>query len=547
MKTFQDLGLSQNILLALQQMGFEKPTPIQEKTIPLLLTDDGDLIALAQTGTGKTAAFALPALEKINPENKKPQVLVLAPTRELALQITGDFNSFASFLKGIRSVTVYGGANINQQISGIQKGAQIIVATPGRAVDLIKRRALNLNHIHTLVLDEADEMLNMGFKEDLDFILGQTPEDKQSLLFSATMSKEVERMARKYLLQPKKISVSNPNKGADTIRHQAYLTTSGKRYQTLKRLTDMHPEMYGIIFCRTRRDTKTIASKLSQDGYNADALHGDLSQNQRDDVMRKFRKKQIQLLVATDVAARGIDIHNLTHIIHYHLPDQTEYYTHRSGRTGRAGNDGISMALITTRDKRKLKEIERISHIKFQSHDVPGAKEILTTQIMNFAGKVKNTDTSHKISDSLMNQLNETFKGLSREEIIIHFIAEKFQRILQDENKEQKTDFKEKYNQRKSSEDDNMQRLFLNIGKRDKLTPLKLIGIINNALDSGDAEIGKIEILNNFSFFQIEKQLADDLIKQINGNYHNNRQMVVDKANARPSYAGKRKSKRMYA
>ncbi len=535
MKTLQDMGLRREIGLALQQMGFENPTPIQEKVIPFLLQTNKDLMALAQTGTGKTAAFALPALEKIRPENKKLQVFVLAPTRELALQITRDFERFSSMMKGISITTVYGGASIRDQIASLKRGSQIVVATPGRAVDLMRRKALDLHSVHTLILDEADEMLNMGFKEDLDAILQQMPREKQSLLFSATMSREVEKIARQYLDNPEKIIASPENKGADTVSHEIYTLTSGGRYNTLKKLIGMETGIYGIVFCRTRRDAKNVAAMLIQDGYRADALHGDLSQAQRDAIMKRFRNKNIHILVATDVAARGLDINNLTHVIHYNLPEQTEYYTHRSGRTGRAGKTGISMVLTPGNEQRKIRNIEKASGIKFVSKQTPSTAEILNRQIIKYARKVQETIPQNALLQPLMPEISALFENFSKEEIIRLFITEKWEKHFRDYTTEKKD------KNPKTRRSSHLQRMFINVGKRDKLTPAKLIGIINNLLDNGHTEIGTIEILNNFSFFEIDKNAVHRLNKNIRGKFFENRELILDTAHAKPSYAKKRK------
>ncbi len=535
MNTFIETGLQEEILQAIQDLGYEKPTPIQAKTISHLLQTEKDLMALAQTGTGKTAAFGLPTLQKVNPQNKATQVLILAPTRELALQITADMQKFAKYIKGINVVPVYGGASIENQIKDLKKGAQIVVATPGRAKDLLNRGRLKVDQINTLILDEADEMLTMGFKDELDAILAQTPVDKQTLLFSATMSKEVERISKNYMHQPDKMSVAAENKGADTVEHIYHMVSAKHRYEVLKRIADMHPDIYGIVFCRTRRETKDVAAKLMNDGYNADALHGDMSQSQRDDVMKRFRNKQLQLLVATDVAARGLDVNNLTHVINYNLPDQTEYYTHRSGRTGRAGNKGTSIAIIHTREKNKLRDIERISKIKFAHKPVPNGAEICSNQLMSLTDKVVNTKVDNKQIEPFLEEIYHKFEHLSKEEVIKHFVSTEFNRFIEyyknakdinaDESREKKS-----VKERRNNQD--FTRLFLNVGKKENLTPLRLIGIINNALDSNNVEIGKIEILKNFSFFEIDSKAANQLAQKIRDIQFEGRDLSVEPANA---------------
>ena len=545
MQTFNETGLQDNILLAIQDLGYETPTPIQAKTISHLLQTDDDLMALAQTGTGKTAAFGLPSLQKVDPQDKATQILILAPTRELALQITSDMQNFAKYIKGINIVPVYGGASIENQMKALRKGAQIVVATPGRAKDLLQRGYLKVQHINTLILDEADEMLTMGFKEELDAILSQTPDDKQTLLFSATMSKEVERIAQNYMHNPDKITVATENKGADTLQHIYYMIPAKYRYEVLKRIADMHPDIYGIVFCRTRRETKEVASKLIHDGYNADALHGDMSQSQRDDVMKRFRNKHLQILVATDVAARGLDVNNLTHVINYNLPDQTEYYTHRSGRTGRAGKQGISIAIIHTREKNKLRDIERISKIKFEQQPVPTGTEICSGQLLALTDKVVKTEINDKQIEPFLEEIYHKFEHLSKEEVIKHFVATEFNRFLKyyknapDLNKiPQKNEKKSNKNKARKT---NFTRLFLNVGKKEKLTPLRLIGIINNTLDSNNVEIGQIEILKSFSFFEIDSKAAGRLLTGIKQQTYEGRTLSAEIANKSKNFDSSRK------
>ena len=550
MQTFKETGLQEEILRAITELGYEKPTPIQAETISHLLETEQDLMALAQTGTGKTAAFGLPTLQKVDPKSKDTQVLILAPTRELALQITGDMKNFAKYIKGINVVPVYGGASIENQIKDLRKGAQIVVATPGRAKDLLQRGKLKVQNIKTLVLDEADEMLTMGFKDELDAILAQTPQDKQTLLFSATMSKEVERISKNYMHNPVKISVAAENKGADTVKHIYHMVNAKHRYEVLKRIADMNPDIYGIVFCRTRRETKEVASKLMSDGYNADALHGDLSQAQRDEVMRRFRGKQLQLLVATDVAARGLDVNNLTHVINYNLPDQTEYYTHRSGRTGRAGKEGTSIAIIHTRERNKLKDIERKSGIKFEQKPVPTGEEICSNQMYALTDKIVKMEVNDKQIEPFLEDIYHKFEDLSKEEVIKHFVAAEFNRFLNYYKNDKDINVTESKRDKKSVKErrsnSNFTRLFLNVGKKENLTPLRLIGIINNALDSGNVEIGKIEILNNFSFFEIDSAAAERLAKAIKNQTFEGRDLSVEVANAKPSSnrSGYKKEKR---
>ncbi len=546
MNTFIETGLQDEILKAIQDLGYEKPTPIQAKTISHLLQTENDLMALAQTGTGKTAAFGLPTLQKVAPANKATQVLILAPTRELALQITADMQKFAKYIKGINIVPVYGGASIENQIKDLKKGAQIVVATPGRAKDLLNRGRLKIDQINTLILDEADEMLTMGFKDELDAILAKTPQDKQTLLFSATMSKEVERISKNYMHNTEKISVAAENKGAETVEHIYHMVNAKHRYEVLKRIADMNPDIYGIVFCRTRRETKDVAAKLMSDGYNADALHGDMSQSQRDDVMKRFRNKQLQLLVATDVAARGLDVNNLTHVINYNLPDQTEYYTHRSGRTGRAGKKGTSIAIIHTREKNKLRDIERASKIRFTQKQVPNGAEICSNQLMSLTDKVVNTKVDNHQIEPFLEEIYHKFEHLSKEEVIKHFVSTEFNRFLnyyknaKDINASENTRDKKSVKERRNNHE--FTRLFLNVGKKENLTPLRLIGIINNALDSGNVEIGKIEILKNFSFFEIDSKAAGQLVQKIGSEKFEGRDLSVEVAN--PGNGGGERSRK---
>ncbi len=546
MNTFIETGLQDEILKAIQDLGYEKPTPIQAKTISHLLQTENDLMALAQTGTGKTAAFGLPTLQKVAPANKATQVLILAPTRELALQITADMQKFAKYIKGINIVPVYGGASIENQIKDLKKGAQIVVATPGRAKDLLNRGRLKIDQINTLILDEADEMLTMGFKDELDAILAKTPQDKQTLLFSATMSKEVERISKNYMHNTEKISVAAENKGAETVEHIYHMVNAKHRYEVLKRIADMNPDIYGIVFCRTRRETKDVAAKLMSDGYNADALHGDMSQSQRDYVMKRFRNKQLQLLVATDVAARGLDVNNLTHVINYNLPDQTEYYTHRSGRTGRAGKKGTSIAIIHTREKNKLRDIERASKIRFTQKQVPNGAEICSNQLMSLTDKVVNTKVDNHQIEPFLEEIYHKFEHLSKEEVIKHFVSTEFNRFLnyyknaKDINASENTRDKKSVKERRNNHE--FTRLFLNVGKKENLTPLRLIGIINNALDSGNVEIGKIEILKNFSFFEIDSKAAGQLVQKIGSEKFEGRDLSVEVAN--PGNGGGERSRK---
>ena len=545
MTSFTDTGLENGILEAVKKLGFEKPTPIQAKTIPHLLSSDRDLIASAQTGTGKTAAFGLPAIHLTKVEDKRTQTLVLCPTRELCLQIAKDLTHFSKYSKGLGIVAVYGGASIEPQIKALRKEAQIVVATPGRARDLINRKKLQLGHIVRLVLDEADEMLSMGFKDDLDTILAETPQKKQTLLFSATMSKEIMAITKKYMRDPIEISVARMNAGADNVKHLYYVVHAKDRYELLKRIADINPNIYGIVFCRTRRETKEIAHKLIQDGYNSDALHGDLSQAQRDEVMGRFRKRQLQLLVATDVAARGLDVNDLTHIINFNLPDDADVYIHRSGRTGRAGKSGTSIAIIHTREVRKIKEIERKGGIVFSQERVPGGKDICTKQLYSLIDKIEKVQVDEKQIGPFLPAIYNKLEWLSREELIKHFVSAEFNRFLtyykdaRDINvpENQRRDKRDGQRDRKSRHDNrrsSFSRLYINVGSKNNLTPGRLIGMINEGLHSGDAEIGKIEIMKRFSFFEIEDRLAAQLMKTLNGQIFEGEPLLVEASEERP-------------
>ncbi|RLD51830.1 MAG: ATP-dependent helicase, partial [Bacteroidetes bacterium] len=430
MITFEETGISSDLLKAVKELGYETPTEIQEKAIPHLLSNDTDLVAFAQTGTGKTAAFGLPLIMQTDIKSSKTQSLILCPTRELCIQITRDMEGYSKYVKGFRVVPVYGGASIEKQIGDLKKGAHAVVGTPGRVLDLLNRKRLSFTNIEHLVLDEADEMLSMGFKDDLDDILKDSPEDKQILLFSATMPKEIERIANKFMTNPVEISAGKRNAGADNVNHEFYMVNARDRYSALKCLADLHPNIYGIVFCRTRRETKEVADKLMQDGYNADALHGDLSQAQRDHVMNRFRSKILQILVATDVAARGLDVTDLTHIINYNPPDDNEVYIHRSGRTGRAGKKGTSISIIHTREGHRIKALEKIVGKKFNKQNVPTGKEICEKQLFNLVDKVEKIEVDDSQIEQFLPVIYKKLDWLSREDLIKHFVSVEFNRFL---------------------------------------------------------------------------------------------------------------------
>ncbi|QTD37391.1 DEAD/DEAH box helicase [Polaribacter batillariae] len=519
MSTFLELGLKEPINKALTDLGYEKPTVIQEKAIPQIISSTTDLKAFAQTGTGKTAAFSLPILELLDESNSNVQAIILSPTRELAVQIGKNIEDFCKYLKNVKVTTVYGGANMDQQIRSLKKGSQIVVGTPGRTVDLINRRALKLGNVQWLVLDEADEMLNMGFKDELDKVLEATPETKQTLLFSATFPKEVESIAKNYMTKPVEITSGEKNQGSDNVSHEYYSVTERTRYPALKRIADLNPDIYAIIFCRTRRETQEVADNLIKDGYSADALHGDLSQGQRDSVMGKFRKKTIQILVATDVAARGLDVTELTHVLNHKLPDQIENYTHRSGRTGRAGNKGISIVLVNGKEKGKLRQIERIIKKKFVETKVPTGKEIVKNQLMNLIDKVQNTEVNESEISEFLPSIYEKLESLNREELIQKFVSLEFNTMLKYyENAKDLNDLSSRENSRARSTDENMTRFFINIGRKDSLNPAKLIGLINDQNIGDKIEIGAIDILDTFSFFEIDKNYEDKTLEAFAAN-----------------------------
>ncbi|TYP96054.1 ATP-dependent RNA helicase DeaD [Tenacibaculum adriaticum] len=519
MSTFLDLGLQEPITRALTDLGYEKPTVIQQKAIPQIISSNADLKAFAQTGTGKTAAFSLPILEQIDQTNMNTQAIILSPTRELAVQIGKNIEQFSKYLPNLKTTTVYGGANIEEQIRKLKKGVQIVVGTPGRTVDLINRRALKLGNIKWVVLDEADEMLNMGFKDDLDNVLSATPETKQTLLFSATFPREVEAIAKNYMTSPVEITSGEKNTGSDNVSHEYYLVTEKSRYPALKRVADVNPDIYAIVFCRTRRETQQVADNLIRDGYSADSLHGDLSQGQRDSVMEKFRKKSIQMLVATDVAARGIDVNDLTHVINHKLPDQIENYNHRSGRTGRAGSKGISIVLVNNKEKGRLSYIERIIKKKFIHTPVPSGKEICEKQLFNIIDKVHNTEVNTGEIETFLPSVYEKLADLSREELIQKFVSMEFNTFLSYyENAPDLNNLSSRDSARKGASSENMTRFFINLGRKDKLNPAKLIGLINDQKVGDKIEIGAIDILDTFSFFEIDKNYQEATLEAFKTN-----------------------------
>ncbi len=521
---FSEINLNKNIQKSLKELNFEEATPVQEKAIPFLLEKNQDLISLAQTGTGKTAAFGLPLINKVDVKKKRPQSIILCPTRELCLQISKDLKLFASNSKDLRITPIYGGSDIRKQMRELKMGSHIVVGTPGRVLDLLKRKNLELNKIESVVLDEADEMLNMGFKEDIDSILEGTNSKKQILLFSATMPKEVLKISKNYMNKPKKIEVDSTNEGVKDLEHNYYLVMNLKdKYQVLRRICDMNPNVYGIVFCRTRRECKDISNKLVQDGYNADSLNGDLSQPQRDHVMNRFREKHIQLLVATDVAARGLDVNNLSHVINYNLPDENQTYIHRSGRTGRAGKKGISIIISSNRDRRKIKSLEKTINKDIIKKEIPKGKDICEAQLMNLIDRIVNSEVNKDIEKFIPSILDK-ISHLNREDLLKQLVSLEFSRFLSFYNNVSDINSDErKRNSDSRKAEKGFSRFFINLGKKHNLRPQNLIGIINDYTKNKDISIGKIDIMQGFSFFEVptnyEKEILSNLKKFMWNNY----------------------------
>ncbi len=564
MSNFEELKLNAELLSAISELGFVTPTPIQEMVIPVLLESEKDLVGLAQTGTGKTAAFGLPMIQKADTSIKQTQGLILSPTRELCIQIAKDLAAYSKNTKNLRVTAVYGGSSIDTQITELRKGSQIVVGTPGRTLDLIKRRRLDVSKINTVVLDEADEMLSMGFKEDLDAILEGTPSTKQTLLFSATMPQEITRIAKKFMNNPVELSAGTKNVAAENVKHLYCEVHARDRYEALKRISDMNPKIYGIVFCRTRRETKEIADKLIQDGYNADALHGDLSQAQRDSVMTKFRSKHLQLLVATDVAARGLDVNELTHVINFNLPDENEIYIHRSGRTGRAGKSGISLSILHMREKHKLRSVEKIVGRKFEKMMVPSGKEICAKQLYNLVDKVEKVEIDESQIAPFMDEIYKKLEWLNREDLIKKFVSVEFNRFLayykgardlnsieksrEDSRNSRDGSDRKRGDDRKGRDrdrdrerrkgDENFTRLFINVGSSTDLNPASLIGLINKYTSERNIDVGKIEIMKNFSFFEVDKSYEKKIITSFGEAEYHNIPLVIEVANPKQSGGG---------
>jgi ATP-dependent RNA helicase DeaD len=542
MDSFEALELNKSILEAVKELGFEKPMPIQEKMIPLMLQEKcDDIIALAQTGTGKTAAFGLPIINKTDIQLKHIQYLIIAPTRELCLQIADDLKDFATYNKNIKIAAVFGGSSMDRQIQKIKQGAQIISATPGRLLDLINREVVNLNNVKAVILDEADEMLNMGFKEELEAILEQTPKNRNTFLFSATMPKQLLSIANRYMKNPVEVTIGKRNSGAENVEHQSYFVHARDKYLALKRIVDFHPNIYGIVFCRTRKETKEIAEKLVQDGYNADALHGDLSQSQREAVLNKFRTRHLKILVATDVAARGLDVEDLTHILNYDLPDELEIYTHRSGRTGRAGKTGTSIVIANLKERYKLSTIEKQLNKNFINMPIPSGKEICEKQLFHLVDRVEKVEVDTEQVDSFLPKIYEKLEWMDRNELIQRFVSIEFNRFLDyykslpdlRSPKDDRTLKDNRSGERSKSSRGNYTRYFLNLGITDGLKPASLIGMINDFTGIKDIEVGQIEILKNFSFFEADSNYQSEIMDGFKGQYLRKREINIEIAEKR--------------
>lgn len=551
MKTFEELGVSPEIRRAIEEMGYENPMPVQEEVIPYLLGENNDVVALAQTGTGKTAAFGLPLLQQIDVKNRVPQSLILCPTRELCLQIAGDLNDYSKYIDGLKVLPVYGGSSIDSQIRSLKRGVHIIVATPGRLLDLMERKTVSLSTVHNIVMDEADEMLNMGFTDSINAILADVPKERNTLLFSATMSPEIARISKNYLQNAKEITIGRKNESTSNVKHVAYTVQAKDKYAALKRIVDYYPQIYGIIFCRTRKETQEIADKLMQEGYNADSLHGELSQAQRDAVMQKFRIRNLQLLVATDVAARGLDVDDLTHVINYGLPDEVESYTHRRGRTGRAGKTGISISICHVKEKGKIREIERIINKKFEKGEMPTGHAICEKQLFNLVDQIEKVKVNEEEIASLMPQIYRKLEWLDKEDIIKRVVSLEFNRMIdyyKDADEIQQVDERssrsERGERRAHAAEEGYSRFFLNFGKADGLYPNQLIELVNKCVP-GKVRIGKIDLRENFSFFEVEEGEAQRVMDSMNGFEVDGRRISVEPAQGKKEEGG-RGGKRSY-
>ena len=541
LKTFEELGVSEEIRRAIEELGFEHPMPVQEEVIPYLLGNRNDVIALAQTGTGKTAAFGIPVLQRTDSRVRQTQALILSPTRELCLQIADDLKDFAKYIDGINIVPVYGGTSIENQIKSLRHGAQIIVATPGRLIDLMNRGVAKLDAVRNVVLDEADEMLNMGFSESIDEILEGVPEDRNTLLFSATMSKEIEKIARNYLHDPKEIVVGSRNEGAEHVNHIYYMVNAKDKYLALKRVVDYFPKIFAIIFCRTKRETQEIADKLIHDGYNAESLHGDLSQQQRDLTMQKFRQHMTQLLVATDVAARGLDVDDLTHVINFGLPDDIESYTHRSGRTGRAGKKGTSISIIHSRERSKMRAIEKTIGKKFVEGVMPSAQEICKKQLYKVMDQIVKTDVNEEEIAPFMEDINRYFEYIDKEDLIKKIVSVEFGKFLayyadapeigkvQVQGESRKKDRKDDARKRTRKAEEGYRRLFINLGKADEFYPGEIMQFINKHM-KGRQEVGNIDLLSKMSYIEVPEEDAEKVMDALDGTTYKGRDVRCNDA-----------------
>lgn len=554
MKTFEELGVGEPLRRAIEELGFETPMPVQEAVIPHLLGDDGgDVVALAQTGTGKTAAFGLPVLQRIDPSKHVPQALILAPTRELCLQIAGDLADFSKYIPDVTVLPVYGGSSIESQIRALRAGVEVIVATPGRLIDLINRGVVNSSDVHTVILDEADEMLNMGFLDSIEEILSHIPEDRRMLLFSATMPADIAKIAKKYMRDYREFVIGNRNEGAANVRHIYYMVNARDKYLALKRIADNSPDIYAIVFCRTRRDTQEIADRLIADGYNADALHGDLSQQQRDIVMKKFRDRVTSILVATDVAARGLDVDDLTHVINFGLPDEAAVYTHRSGRTGRAGKTGVSIAIIHSREKGRLREIEKIIGKKFEHKQVPTPEHIIEKQLYHLADRIERAQVDETEIGKYLPGVSRKLSWLSGEDLLKRLISLELHRLLQyykdapvidliDEKKSKK-ERKEKGRERDPREKDRrtaeegMERIYVNLGKADGFYAGNLIDMLNHTVEGKRVDVGRIDLFANYSLFDVEKDAARRVVGSLKGAEFYGKRVYAEIADHNKDYA----------
>jgi len=562
MKNFQELGVSQEILKAIEEMGYVAPMPVQEEVIPYLLGENNDVVALAQTGTGKTAAFGLPIIQKTDVSDRTPQSLILCPTRELCLQIAGDLNDYSKYVDGLRVLPVYGGSSIDSQIRSLKKGVHIIVATPGRLIDLMERKKVSLSSVTNVVLDEADEMLNMGFTDSINAILAEVPSDRNTLLFSATMSPDIARISKKYLRDAKEITIGRKNESTGNVKHVVYTVHAKDKYAALKRIVDFYPEVYGIIFCRTRKETQEIADKLVQEGYDADSLHGELSQAQRDAVMQKFRIRNVRLLVATDVAARGLDVDDLTHVINYGLPDDTESYTHRSGRTGRAGKTGTSIAIINLREKGKLREIERTISKKFIQGEMPTSKQICEKQLYKVIDEVEKVKVNEEDIEDFLPSIYRKLEWLTKEDVIKRMVSLEFNRFLDyyrdageieipvDQRRDMKGNSRNSSSDRGRNAETGYARLFISVGKTDGFYANQLIELINRNVRKR-IQIGRIDLMKSFSFFEVEGSRAKEVIEALNRAEVNGRKITVEIAGEEQGKsnrsAGKPRTERYFA